>query len=213
MHLVWDWNGTLLNDFDLTVDATNAAFATCGDGPFPAEELRRRYRRPIADYYADVLGRAVDADEFARLDKIFHDTYHTRLAECQLAAGAEAAIAGWPGTQSLLSMWFHDRLVPFVDTFGLSDRFARVDGLRAATGGGAKADHLVRHLAALGVAGTDCTLIGDTVDDAAAAAAVGARCVLVTGGFTDPDRLAEAGVPVATSLPAAVHLAASRYAD
>ncbi|HEV7709601.1 MAG TPA: HAD family hydrolase, partial [Asanoa sp.] len=26
-HLVWDWNGTLLNDFDLVVAATNHALA------------------------------------------------------------------------------------------------------------------------------------------------------------------------------------------
>ena len=210
MHLVWDWNGTLLDDFELTVAATNAAFTSCGGRPVAPEEHRRRFRRPVADYYAEVLGRPVDAAEFARLDRIFHDTYERRLAECRLADGAVPALDAWPGSQSLLSMWFHDRLVPFVDGFGLTRHFARIDGLQATTGGGAKADHLVRHLGALGVSGTDCVLVGDTVDDAAAAAAVGARCVLVTGGFTDRERLAATGLPIADSLPAAVELAASR---
>ncbi|HEY3505043.1 MAG TPA: HAD family hydrolase [Actinocatenispora sp.] len=207
MHLVWDWNGTLLDDFRLTVEATNAAFVSCAGRTVEAEEHRRRFRRPIADYYAEVLGHEVDDAEFARLDKVFHDTYHGRLAECRLAAGAAEALAAWPGSQSLLSMWFHEQLVPFVDGFGLTRHFARVDGLRDAIGGGSKTDHLIRHLGELRVTGADCVLIGDTLDDAAAATAVGARCVLVTGGFTDEVRLRGTGFPVAATLSAAVALA------
>ena len=50
-------------------------------------------------------------------------------------------------------------------------------------------------------------LIGDSVDDADAAASVGARCVLYTGGFTDPARLRAVGVPVADTLAEAMLLA------
>ncbi len=52
-----------------------------------------------------------------------------------LAADAKAAIKSWPGTQSLLSMWFHDELVPAVETYGLAGLFTRVDGLRTEVGG------------------------------------------------------------------------------
>ena len=50
-------------------------------------------------------------------------------------------------------------------------------------------------------------LIGDALDDAAAAASVGADCVLYSGGLTHPENLAAAGVPVADTLAAAVALA------
>jgi phosphoglycolate phosphatase-like HAD superfamily hydrolase len=52
-------------------------------------------------------------------------------------------------------------------------------------------------------------MIGDSVDDALAAASVGARCVLYSGGFTDAARLAEVGVPVVGSLAEAAVLAAA----
>jgi phosphoglycolate phosphatase-like HAD superfamily hydrolase len=207
-HLVWDWNGTLLDDLTLVVAATNAALLAAGGGPTTPDEHRREFRRPISEYYSLVLGRRVDREEFAQLDKIFHKAYAEGLTTCALAAGATDALRGWTGTQSLLSMWFHTELVPTVDRYGLTSYFARVDGNRAATGGGHKAPHLAAHLAALGVDGADCVLIGDSVDDAAAAATVGARCVLYTGGFTDPDRLRGCGVPVATTLAEAVTLAA-----
>jgi phosphoglycolate phosphatase-like HAD superfamily hydrolase len=206
-HLIWDWNGTLLDDLTLVVAATNASVATRGGAPTTAEAHRRDYRRPIALYYAHLLGRAVDELEFADLDRIFHTAYAEGLLTCALAADAATALAAWSGTQSLLSMWFHAQLVPTVERYGLTGYFKRVDGLRAVTAGGSKAPHLAAHLDALGLTGAECVLIGDSVDDADAADSVGARCVLYSGGFTDPDRLAETGRPVAHTLTEAVALA------
>jgi phosphoglycolate phosphatase-like HAD superfamily hydrolase len=65
-----------------------------------------------------------------------------------------------------------------------------------------------RHLAAMGGVSPDCTVvIGDAVDDAVAAAHVGARAVLYTGGSHSRSSLEEAGVPVVDSLGEAVALA------
>jgi phosphoglycolate phosphatase-like HAD superfamily hydrolase len=207
-HLVWDWNGTLLDDLTLVVTATNASLAAFGGPVVTAEEHRRDFRRPVVDYYASVLGRPLDAVDFAVLDNAFHAAYTDGLLGCPLSVGALEALAGWVGSQSLLSMWFHDKLVPTVSRYGLDGYFARVDGLRDAIGGGFKAPHLAAHLKALGLDGPDCVLIGDSVDDAEAAASVGARCVLYTGGFTDPRRLRGVGVPVADTLADAVLIAA-----
>ncbi|MEW2475551.1 HAD hydrolase-like protein [Micromonospora gifhornensis] len=206
-HLVWDWNGTLLDDLSLVVACTNAVFTREGGPTVTAEEHRVRFRRPIADYYAEVLGRAVDDEAFGRLDRIFHDAYRLGLTSCELAHDAVDAMAAWPGSQSLLSMWFHDELVPAIQTYGLTGRFARVDGLRASVGGDRKAESLVRHLAELGVDGRSVVLIGDSLDDADAARAVGGRAVLYAGGFTDRACLIASGHPVADTLTEAVTLA------
>ncbi len=208
-HLVWDWNGTLLDDLNLVVSATNSAFAAIGAPEVSADEHRRQFRRPISEYYAEVLERAVDQAEFERLDEIFHQAYRVGLTSCALAADATAAITSWRGTQSLLSMWFHAELVPAVETYGLVGIFARVDGLRQAVGGGFKSGHLATHLAELDIPGERVVLIGDSIDDADAAASVGGRCVLYTGGFTDPVRLRSSGHPVADTLLDAVELAAT----
>jgi phosphoglycolate phosphatase-like HAD superfamily hydrolase len=207
VHLVWDWNGTLLDDLSLVVTATNASLALLGGPTVTAAEHRRDFRRPISAYYASVLGRPVDEEQFAALDKAFHVAYNEGLATCGLSAGALEALAGWAGTQSLLSMWFHDELVPTVTRYGLVRYFSQVDGLRATVGGGPKAPHLAAHLAGLGLAGPDCVLIGDSVDDAEAATSLSARVVLYAGGFTDEDRLRSTGHPVARTLADAVHLA------
>jgi phosphoglycolate phosphatase-like HAD superfamily hydrolase len=215
MHLVWDWNGTLLNDLELVVCATNEAFVSVGAPPISAAEHRRRFRRPISEFYAEALGRALDDDEFARLDRIFHASYQAGLPECRLVADALTALGAWVGTQSLLSMWFHHELVPTVAQHGLTKHFTRVDGQPVRPGGGLifKAEHLAAHLAALGVPAERTVLIGDSVDDADAATAVGAACVLYGGGFTDSERLRRTGRPVADTLVDAVTVAVAAVAS
>jgi phosphoglycolate phosphatase-like HAD superfamily hydrolase len=206
-HLVWDWNGTLLDDLKLVVDATNACLASIGGPAITAEEHRRDFRRPILDYYAHVLQRPVDEVEFQLLDDAFHDAYRRGVAGVRLAPDALDAMAKWPGTQSLLSMFFHDELLVEVERHGLGARLVRVDGLPGTVGGHRKATYLERHLAALSVDPAGVVLIGDSVDDGDAARAVGATAVLYAGGFTDPALLRATGLPVADSLLEAVTLA------
>jgi phosphoglycolate phosphatase-like HAD superfamily hydrolase len=208
-HLVWDWNGTLLDDLDLVVAATNVALAAVGGPRVTAEEHRRDFRRPISAYYGHVLGRTLAEAEFTELDRLFHDAYRAGLPSCRLAIGAGRALTGWVGTQSLLSMFFHAELVAAVDALGVGSHLVRIDGLRDPVGGGPKAPHLRAHLAHLAVSPAEVVLIGDSVDDADAAVDVGARVVLYDGGFTHTDRLTATGHPVASSLGEAVRLAAA----
>jgi phosphoglycolate phosphatase-like HAD superfamily hydrolase len=212
-HLVWDWNGTLLDDLTLVVEATNAALAVLGGPVVTADEHRRDFRRPVVDYYAYVLERPVEPDEFALLDQAFHAAYRAGVATCALTVDAREALGTWPGTQSLLSMYFHEELVREVDRHGLAELLSRVDGLPGTVGGHRKAEFLEAHLEALGLAGERVVLIGDSVDDAEAAATVGARCVLYAGGFTDLALLSSAGVPVAATLVEAVTLASATAAQ
>ncbi len=208
-HLVWDWNGTLLDDTALVVAATNATLTGLGATAISVDDHRRGFFRPVADYYAVLLGHPVRPEEFVSLDETFHLVYRAGLDGTGLAADALAAIVAWGGTQSLLSMFFHDDLVTQVRRHGLEPLLGRVDGLRAHVDGGSKAPHLAAHLAALGVAPADAVLIADTVDDAEAARVVGARIVLYTGGVTDEARLRATGAPLAGSLLEAVEVAAA----
>src|SRR5688572_10577767 len=150
MHLVWDWNGTLLNDLEIVVASTNTAFLKAGGKAISTDDHRRRFRRPIIEFYSEAIGRELLETEFLELDQIFHQSYLELLTTVTLTHDAVEAMAAWGGTQSLLSMWFHHELLPAVTRFGLE--FLRVDGLRDPLNGTYKADHLSNHLAELGMA-------------------------------------------------------------
>ncbi|GIH89755.1 HAD family hydrolase [Planobispora siamensis] len=209
-HIVWDWNGTLFHDIDAVVGATNAVFEPYGLGSYDVEGFRAVYTRPIWTTYERMLGRPLDDGEWERLDQGFHDHYHRLMLECGLAADALSTLQSWEregGSQSLLSMWWHERLVAKIAEYGIDRHFTRVDGLLHTEPGGHKAECMVAHLKALGVDPGDVLVIGDSVDDAHAAQHVGARAVLYTGGMTGRRDLEAFGVPVVDTLANAIDYA------
>ena len=48
LHLVWDWNGTVLNDFAIILRATNDSFRDAGLPLITADETRARNLVPAA---------------------------------------------------------------------------------------------------------------------------------------------------------------------
>ncbi len=208
-HVIWDWNGTLLDDGHAVLDALNALLVDLGREPTDLATYRRLYRRPVRRFYELLLDESIDDRRWDRIDRGFHEAYATAVGRIDLDTHARAAldrVAGTGRSQSLLSMAPHDHLVRMVGHHRLDHHFDRVDGVRG-VGGDHKEQHLREHLDALGMDRADrVALIGDALDDAAAAAAVGARAVLVDGGSHPVEDLRAVGVPVAGSLLEALDL-------
>ncbi|MFF7237483.1 HAD family hydrolase [Streptomyces collinus] len=207
-HIVWDWNGTLFHDNDAIIGATNAAFAELGLEPITLEQYRTLYCVPVPKFYERLLGRLPTDTEWELMDGVFHRYYTEHRVRCGLADGAAELLAGWRSaghSQSLLSMYGHEDLVPLVRGFGIEAHFIRVDG-RTGPSGGSKAEHMVRHLEALrgAVEPARTVVIGDAADDAVAARHVGAQAVLYTGGSHSRASLESIGVPVVDTLAEAV---------
>ena len=211
-HVVWDWNGTLFDDQHLVVEGLNAVLDDAGVPRVDLATYQRLYTRPVQRFYERLFGRPIDLDEWRHVDEVYHAGYRVALHRADLAADAHDALDAVHEsgrTQSLLSMWRHPELVSLLEQLGVQGRFARVDGLRG-PGGGRKAPFLVAHLRRLShLSGEDparVLVIGDALDDAAAARDFGARCVLYDGGSHPRAQLEEAGVPVAGSLLQALEL-------
>ncbi|MGP4017272.1 HAD family hydrolase [Saccharopolyspora sp. 5N708] len=211
-HIVWDWNGTLLDDNHAVVSAVNSVCTAFDREHIDIEEWRAVFSRPLLQCYERLLRRPLGDRDWARIDVLYHDAYRELLHTCGLASGVLDALRNWASTgrsQSLLSMWFHDELVPLVTEMGLGTFFNRVDGLRAEIGGGSKDKHLRHHLEAQGLDAQDVVLIGDVLDDAHAAEQAGTRCVLVTTGVMNRKKLETSGFPVADSVSEALTMIAA----
>ena len=150
-HLIWDWNGTLLNDLNLMAESTSVALQALGEPAIDVETYRRHHARPLTGFYNQLTGRELSDEEWSTINTQFHQTYASVLHRAELATDAVTALetarnSGF--TQSLLSMWIHDQLVPFVSRLGVADYFERIDGHKAANGE-TKVESLQNHLVAL----------------------------------------------------------------
>jgi phosphoglycolate phosphatase-like HAD superfamily hydrolase len=211
-HVIWDWNGTLLDDLSVVIESLNVGLGKFGLGLIDEDEYRDHFTRPVRDFYDSLFGRLISDLEWQTLNDTFHDEYFRRVSHAELRHDALEALArvdemSW--TQSLLSMTTHEKLVEIVGARGIYERFTAVDGLREETGGH-KARHLTEHITLLAMSPDDSVVIGDTPDDAVAAMQAGARAILYDGGSHHSPTLEAVGVPVARSLVEAVNLAAGQ---
>jgi phosphoglycolate phosphatase len=189
-HVIWDWNGTLLDDLDLCIEAMNGMLARRG---LPALD-RARYHAvfdfPVRDYYAR-LGLPVDEENFRALSAEFIGAYDARRLEPLLQPGAAAllaAIARRGVTQSILSAYEHASLQAVVRHHGVHGHFTGLHGL----------DNIYAHskvalgracLATLQLPPREVLLIGDTLHDHAVAQELGTACALVAHGHHSAARL------------------------
>lgn len=215
-HIVWDWNGTLLDDFPATVGAQNALAAHgWGWSEMAATEYQARFRRPLQPYYEDLAGRSFSDHEWADLQAAWLGHYLRLLEQHGLASDAQAtltAVTEAGATQSVCSMMHEDHLLDALVHFEVDHHFLSVLGNDGAQHH--KDRQLVRHLervhAELGTTAIDAVIIGDTLDDAHAADHAGIACVLVTTGEMTRDRLTPTGYPVTDSLTEAIEVALGR---
>ena len=204
MHVLWDWNGTLLDDTDAAVATLNQMLSKRGLRNVTREFFRERFAFPAREFY-NLVGMSVPDRDWDALAKEYHDLYHAQpYALNRGAFAALEAVAAAGAEQSVLSALNQRSLDDECERFGVRRFFARVFGSDNLDGG-RKIDR-ARELAALirgGAPGTRLVVIGDSLHDCEVAREIGADCVLFTGGSHAAHRLA-AVAPIADTLVEAV---------
>ncbi len=206
-HIIWDWNGTLLDDVDCCVDTLNVLLAARGMPAVSRDMYRARFGFPVKDFYLG-LGFDFGAEDFGALSHEFIADYRVRVAASQLGAGALALLrdlqAGGIG-HVVLSAMERTLLGDMLQDYGVRPLLKAFHGtadLRA----GSKVEVGVAAMRELGFSPDEVLLVGDTLHDHETAQTIGCRCVLFSGGHQSRERLTAAGVDVVDSLAEVVAL-------
>ncbi|MFD4555978.1 HAD family hydrolase [Streptomyces sp. NPDC058469] len=207
VHIVWDWNGTLKDDVGDLLDAVNHTLTGLRAAPIDLATYQAKHTVPIRTFYDRLLNRPVTDGEWAQAQADFAVFLRSRPPRLRPEAKQllrQATVLGH--SQSLLSLYPHDVLVEETDRLAITGDFSRIDGRRGRDG--TKAGVLADHLAALpdALRSRPVLVIGDSVDDARAAHAVGARAVLHSGGLDSAHTLRRAGLTFTPTLEAALAL-------
>lgn len=189
-HVIWDWNGTLVDDAWLCVEIVNELLARRGLAPITPCKYSEVFGFPLRTYYQHV-GFDLEREDFATLGDEFNILYSQRLYESRLREGAREVLAalGCNGIeQSLLSASNEVDLEEMVAHYGLRSHFAAVAGVDNGLGEG-KIERGHRHLAELNYRADEVLLVGDTLHDIEVAAALGVHCLLLPSGHQSRCRL------------------------
>ena len=202
-HLIWDWNGTLLDDAWLCRDIMNLQLRRRGLVELSAERYEEIFDFPVEKYYRAV-GFDWNRESFQEAGTEFIVEYEKRKKECSLQPGAgdllrRIAAGGW--SQAVLSAYSHATLEEFLGHFGVRKHFRSVVGNRDHYAAG-KVEQGLKMLEELHVKPQATLLIGDTTHDAEVAKAMGIDCVLVPAGHNSAERLAACGVAMVENLAA-----------
>lgn len=199
-QVLWDWNGTLLDDLEYSIQVRNNIFPAFHLPTLSGvEEYHRQFTFPVRLYYQ----RAGVTDE------IFDDVAHAWMAEYErrmdtipLHGDAVETVERFQRAglrQTVLSASEQTLLRRQLALYGLEGRFDAVLG-RGDIYAGSKEAIGREYLQSCGVPAEATVMIGDSLHDAEVARALGTRCILVARGHQSRETLLEAGVPVVDSL-------------
>ena len=201
--VLWDWNGTLLDDTEASLAAFNAQLEKRGAARVGMDFYRAHFAFPVKPFYA-LCGVDPDREDWDEIAREYHASYAAEpkaLNREAIAALERVKAAG--ARQCVLSALRQDLLDAALDSFGVRGYFDLAYGSGDLYGGSKldRARQLVDRLS-----GFDLVMIGDATHDKEVAAALGIRCVLCAQGGHSADRL-RAVAPTGDTLLEAVGLA------
>lgn len=189
-HVIWDWNGTIINDVNLSMELINQLLSARGLKTLVVEEYREIFTIPVKNYYAE-LGFDFSKESFEVIGKKWMDEYERRKFECGLYDGVKDALQKINQLgigQSILSAYSQHTLDEMVEHHGLTKFFTHVVGLDNIYA--ASKLHLGKDLMKrLGNGKGETLLIGDTEHDYEVACEIGADCVLIANGHQSKEKL------------------------
>ncbi|WP_269524035.1 HAD family hydrolase [Coraliomargarita parva] len=201
-HIIWDWNGTLLDDTWLCVEVLNGLLRQRNRNPLSENDYRENFGFPVIHFY-EYLGFDVDVDSFDRISQAFIQAYEARwLTECELQKGAASTLetlAEQGYSHSVLSAAHQRALETGIAHFGIGRHFRGLVGTDNIHAHG-KVEQGRRWIRSLDWPAREVVLVGDTLHDYEVAQAIGTDCILLAHGHHTPERLAGSGAPVVHSL-------------
>ena len=200
-HVVWDWNGTLLNDSNACWRVCNGIFKEFNRPEIDLHLYRHSITIPARVFW-NAHGLGASDEEYLLISERFHQLYHIELEECRLHDGIADLVSDLSNggvTQSILSAHQEALLHYATKQFNLFSKMTDVVGVPDHTAGG-KIGVGLDWINRSGVDRQQTIMVGDMQHDFEVAQALGIGCVLISHGFQAPGVLEQTGADIVHSL-------------
>ena len=207
-YVLWDWNGTLLDDTDAAVETLNLMRERRGLGRIEKAYYRNCFAFPVKPFY-ESLGLWRPGEDWDALAQAYHDIYYRQaFALNRETFDALRLVRELGAGQSIISALRQDLLERDTARFGVAPYMDSIYGVDNLDGRSKldRARELLAHLDADGVPRASLALIGDSLHDKEVADALGVRIVFCAQGSHAGGRLRAVG-PTGDTLLDAVRIA------
>jgi len=190
-HIIWDWNGTLLDDTHYAVHTIGLVLKEQALDPIDLDAYRQKFRFPVREYYID-LGFDFNRVAFEIVAERFIEHYNREVkTRCELFSGARDLLTELKSDQKglhVLSAAHEKELLHLLDHHDIRHLFDQVCGL-SDNFAASKIDRGRDLIASLNTPNRDIIMVGDTDHDIEVAHALGIDILLLGDGHQDVDRL------------------------
>lgn len=196
-HIIWDWNGTMLDDRWLTIAAMNIVLARRNMAELTEDRYLQLFTFPVIEYYRR-LGFDFDKEPFSVSGSEFINEYNARAFEPQLHDGIIDLIAELNEngvSHSILSASSQKILNKLAKHHNIDHYFIAVLGQDNHYAYG-KIETGKMWINKLDIAPKNTLFIGDTEHDLEVANAIGSHCALLSWGHSSTERLENRGINV-----------------
>lgn len=199
--LIWDWNGTLLNDLSASIDAMNEMLRKRNLKEIDLEYYRKIFTFPVQNYYI-TLGFDFTKEDWHTTAMEFIELYRRNVLKCHLQPDAITVLQYFRNSgirQFILSAMERDFLLETLSCrldVGLFEIITGLDNHYATT----KEQVAQSLLQSIALPSDQVIVIGDTIHDFEVASTVGIECILVANGHQSRERLLTTGCTVLDSL-------------
>lgn len=199
--VIWDWNGTLLDDLELSLNSVNVLLKDRNLPILTFERYKEIFRFPVIKYY-EAAGFDFSQEPFEIPARQYMDLYHAGENKTQLFPDVVKTLSSLKGKgyqQFVLSAMEDGNLKKMIANAGISHFFDGIFGIK---------DDFAREKISIGKQITknlnlhpeECVMIGDTLHDAEVAEACGFDCILYAQGHVSRKRLETKGVKIIDKL-------------
>jgi len=195
--IIWDWNGTLLNDIELCVLTINEMLGRRKLDLLSVDDYREVFSFPVRNYYQKI-GFDFKTEPFEIPALEFINRYNEQMNQCRLHQDAFRVLNHFHSQgnrQFILSAMEQNALEDCLKHQQINHFFEHVSGLDNHYAV-SKMENGHRLISDWNLNPADLVLIGDTVHDYEVAVGLGCRCILVANGHQSREVLNSTGALV-----------------
>lgn len=205
-QVIWDWNGTIVNDAHLCVDIVNTQLINFDLNEVTLDYYINNFRFPVRSYYKKI-GLPTDSLNYNKIATRFIEEYRIKYKFCDVHVGAvdcfnKLNILGI--NQSVLSATMESDLYSFISFYKLNHQFTHLSGVSNTFASG-KSNISTEHLNKLNSNKSEVLLVGDTLHDAEVALKLDIDCLLFSGGHNSRELLSESTFHIVDSFNQIYH--------